>query len=103
MIRIVRVKVLGGVLAGRGIRSRGKFSIRNCNLDADLRGAALRTKRPAIFDRSPALLARMIHYIEASAQRTGGQGTGIGSPETDPDDFRRHDSPINLPIDDPKF
>jgi hypothetical protein len=36
----------------------------------DLRGAALRTKRPPVLDRGPTLLARVLHVFEASAQRT---------------------------------
>jgi hypothetical protein len=44
----------------------------------DLRSAALRTKRPAVFDRCPTLLARVLHVFEASAQRTGEQGKASG-------------------------
>ncbi len=48
-----------------------RFSIRDRNLDMDLGSAALRTKRPAVLDRGPALLARVLHVLEASAQRAG--------------------------------
>ena len=60
----------------RGLWARGDFSVRNRNLHMDLRSAALRTERPAVFDRGPALLASMLHIFEASAQRSGEQGGG---------------------------
>jgi hypothetical protein len=44
----------------------------------DLRSAALRTKRPAVLDRGPAFLARVLHAFEASAQRTRRARQGIG-------------------------
>ena len=62
----------------RLIQARSDVSIGSCDLHMDLRSAALRTKRPAILDGRPTLLARMFHAIEASALRTGRASKGIG-------------------------
>jgi hypothetical protein len=40
------------------------------DVDVNLRGSTVRAERTAVFDRSPALLASVLHIIEASAQRT---------------------------------
>jgi hypothetical protein len=61
-------------LVRRGIQAPGNFSIRKRHLHVDLRSAALLTKRPAVFDRGATLLARVLHFLEASAQRSGEQG-----------------------------
>ena len=50
------------------------LSFRDRNFDADLRRPALRAKGTAILDHISALLARMLHVFEASAQRNGEQG-----------------------------
>jgi hypothetical protein len=76
-ISVTGMKVLRRKLARRRIQAHGNFSIRNRNLHGDLRSAALRTKRTPVFDRGSTLLARVIHFIEASAQRTGEQGSDI--------------------------
>jgi len=41
--------------------------------NVDLRGPAVRTKRPTVFDRHATLFAGMIHEFEASAETTAGQ------------------------------
>jgi hypothetical protein len=68
---------LGGnlkpTIVGHGIQARANSSIRDRNLHVDLRSAALRTKRPSVLDRGAALLARVLHIIEASAQPIGEQ------------------------------
>lgn len=58
-------------LIWRGVQASRNFRIRDRNLDMDLGGAALRTKRAPILDRNPALLATMLHILEASAEGTG--------------------------------
>ncbi len=58
-------------LVRRGIQAWGNSGIRNHNLHVDLGSAALRAERPAILDRGPTLLARVLHVFETSAQRTG--------------------------------
>jgi hypothetical protein len=65
-----RLNYLRRKLVRLGIQASGNSSIRNRNLDVDLGSAALRTKRPTVLDRGPTLLARVLHAIEASAQRT---------------------------------
>src|SRR5208337_4822043 len=58
-------------LVRRGIQACRRSGIWNRNLHMNLGSAALRAKRPAVFDRGPTLLARVLHVFETSAQRTG--------------------------------
>jgi len=68
---LLRRRNLRRNLVRRGIQAWGDSGIWNRNLHVDLRSAALRAKRPAILDRGPTLLARVLHLFETSAQRTG--------------------------------
>lgn len=79
--RIVRGSVGSpGLSGGRRFRHRGIQAavsrVRSHDLHVDLRSAALRAKGPPVLDRGPALLARVIHVFEASAQRSGEQPAG---------------------------
>jgi hypothetical protein len=47
-------------------------------LHVDLRSAALRTKRAAVLDCDPTMLARVFHLFEASAQTKRRARQGIG-------------------------
>ncbi len=65
-------------LIGRGIHVRGNGRIRNGHAHVNLGSAALRTKRPSVFDLGSAFLAGVLHVIEASALRSAEQGNGSG-------------------------
>lgn len=63
-IRIENLRKFRRKLAGCRIQAGSYRIVSNRNLDVDLRSAALRTKRSAVFDQDPAFLAGMLHPLK---------------------------------------